>query len=43
MGRIRRSHRDSRKAAKLARALALLDAPPARPAPRRSARISFGS
>jgi hypothetical protein len=43
--KIRRSRRDSRKAAKLARALALADmqAGIVRQAPRRTARISLGA
>jgi hypothetical protein len=43
--KIRRHREDSRKVAKLAQALALLDPQPtsARPAPRRVARISLGS
>jgi hypothetical protein len=41
--RIRHRRRDSRKVAKVARALALLDVPPGilQPAPRRSVRISL--
>jgi len=43
--KIRHTRRDSRKAAKLARALAQLDAYAGviRPAPRRTARISLGA
>jgi hypothetical protein len=43
--KIRHRRQDSRKVAKLARALALLDAQAGtvRPAPRRAARISLGS
>jgi hypothetical protein len=43
--KIRHSRKESRKVAKLARALAILDAQAGtvRPAPRRGARVSLGS